>query len=153
MDYEISRGTGAPLSAKIRKAEKEHENSKKNVLDLQKNKDNYENFEKRPVGRPLDFDKKILRCVEKEQEARVALDKAGENQETVTKARKQISRAYHPYDSFTGNKQGTDAVGIQLKESFDQIREATNLLPDRCKGKIEKAWRVTEKMMATLIFA
>jgi hypothetical protein len=74
--YEISRGTGAPLSSKIRKAEKEHENSKKNVLDAQKNKADYENLEKRPVGRPLDFDKKILLCVEKEQEARGALDKA-----------------------------------------------------------------------------
>nr|WP_319491040.1 hypothetical protein [uncultured Desulfobacter sp.] len=40
--YEISRGTGAPLSSKIRKAEKEHENSKKNVLDAQKNKADYE---------------------------------------------------------------------------------------------------------------
>ncbi len=150
--YEISRGTGAPLSARIRKDEKEYENSEKNVLDAQKNKDDYESLEKRPVGRPLDFDKKILRCVEKEQEAREALDKARENQENVTKARKQISRAYHPYDPLTGNKQDADAVGIHLKESFDQIREARELLPDRCKDKIEKAWCVTEKMMATLVF-
>ncbi len=150
--YEISRGTGAPLSAKIRKAEKEHENSKKKVLDAQKNKDNYKNLEKRPVGRPFDFDKKILGCMEKEQKAKEALDKARENQEIVTTARKQISKVYHPYDPLTGNKQDSDTVGIQLKESFDQIREATNLLPDRCKDKIEKAWRVTEKMMATLVF-
>nr|WP_319393945.1 hypothetical protein [uncultured Desulfobacter sp.] len=65
--------------------------------------------------------------------------KVRENQQTVTKARKQISRAYHPYDLLTGNKQDSGTVGIQLKESLDQIREAADHLPDRCKDKIEKA--------------
>lgn len=150
--YEVSRGTGAPLSAKIRKAEKDHENSEKAVHDALKSKEDYESLEKRPVGRPLDFDKKILLCREKEQEARTSLDQARDNRETVTKARQQISKAYHPYNPFTGKKQDSAAVGIQLKESFDQIRKATDLLSDRCKERIEKAWRVTEKMTTTLAF-
>ncbi|SDU53069.1 DUF6399 domain-containing protein [Desulfobacula phenolica] len=150
--YEISRGTGAPLFAKIRKAEKDHANCEKAVHNALKSKKEYENLEKRPVGRPLDFDKRVLCCREKEQEAKAALDQARENREVVTKARKQISKAYHPYDPFTGKKQDSSVVGIQLKDSFDQIRKATDLLSDRCKERIDKAWRVTEKMTATLIF-
>ena len=150
--YEISRGTGAPLSARIRKAEKDHKNGEKAVNDAMKRKKEYENLEKRPVGRPLDFDKKMASCQDKEQDAKNSLDQAKENLETVTNARKQISKAYHPYDLLTGTKQGSVNAGIQLKKSFDQIREATNLLPERCKDRIEKAWRVTEKMITTLAF-
>jgi len=150
--YEISRGTGAPLAARIRKAEKDHENSEKAVNDALKRKKEYENLEKRPVGRPLDFDKRIACCREKEQDARASLDQARENLETVTTARKQISKAYHPYDILTGTKQDSVDAGIQLKKNFDQIREATDLLPERCKDQIEKAWRVTQKMISTLAF-
>ncbi|NDY71997.1 hypothetical protein DO021_10775 [Desulfobacter hydrogenophilus] len=63
--YEISRGTGAPLSAKIRKAEKDHENSEKSVNDAVKRKKKYEDLENKPVGRPLDFDKRIACCQKK----------------------------------------------------------------------------------------
>lgn len=150
--YEISRGTGAPLSARIRKAEKDHENSEKAVNDALKCKKAYEDLENKPVGRPLDFDKRIACCRKKKQDAKASLDQARENQETVTNARKQISKAYHPYDLLTGTKQGSVNAGIQLKKSFDQIREVTDLLPERCKDRIEKAWRVTEKMIATLAF-
>ena len=51
-----------------------------------------------------------------------------------------------------GTRQDSATVGTHLKDSFDQIREATDLLADRCKDRIEKAWRVTEKMTATIAF-
>ncbi|NDY71996.1 hypothetical protein DO021_10770 [Desulfobacter hydrogenophilus] len=89
---------------------------------------------------------------EKKQEAKASLNQAKENFETVKNARKQISKAYHPYDLLTGIKQDSVNAGIQLKKSFDEIREATDLLPERCKDRIEKAWRVTKKMIATLAF-
>ena len=60
--------------------------------------------------------------------------------------------AYHPYDPLTGTRQDSASVDIQLKKSFDQIREETDLLADRCKEQIEKAWRVTQKMTATIAF-
>ena len=150
--YEISRGTSAPLSARIRKAEKDHENSEKAFNGAVKRKKEYEDLEKKPVGRPLDFDKRIACCREKEQDASAALGQARENMETVTNARKQISRVYHPYDLLTGTKQDSVNVDIELKKSFDEIREATDLLPERCKDRIEKAWRVAKKMIATLAF-
>lgn len=150
--YEISRGTGAPLSAAIRKAEKEHEKSEKTVHGALKSKEDFENLVKRPVGRHPDFDKRISICQKKEQEARGSLDKTRGNRETVSKARKEISTAYHPYDPLTGARRDSAFVGIQLKGCFDQIREETEDLADRCKERIEKAWRVTEKMTATIAF-
>lgn len=150
--YEISRGTGAPLSAAIRKAEKEYGKSVKIVHDELKNKEVFETLDKRPVGRHPDFDKRIAICQTKEQEARTSLEQARINQETVSKKRKEISRAYHPYDPLTGARRNSFSVGIQLKESFDQIRNATECLSDRCKERIEKAWRVTAKMTATIAF-
>jgi hypothetical protein len=150
--YEISRGTGAPLSAGIRKAEKEHEKSVKTVHDALKSKEAFESLDKRPVGRHPDFNKRISICQIKEQEARIALEQTRGNQEAVSKKRKGISRAYHPYDPLTGERRDSSSVSLQLKESFDQIREETEHLADRCKERIEKAWRVTEKMTATIAF-
>lgn len=74
--YEISKGTSAPLSVAVRKAEKAHENSGKAVHDEVENKTDYENFEKRPVGRCPDFDKRISRCQVEEKEARATLELA-----------------------------------------------------------------------------
>ena len=150
--YEISRGTGAPLSAAIRKAEKEHEKSVKSLQDALKKKEAFENLDKRPVGRHPNFDKRISLCREKEQESRDFLEQARGSRETVSKERKKISWAYHPYDPLTGTRRSATSVGIQLKETFDQIREETEHLADRCKERIEKAWRVTEKMTATIAF-
>ncbi|RAL99915.1 hypothetical protein DO021_21860 [Desulfobacter hydrogenophilus] len=63
--YEISRGTGAPLSAVIRKAEKEHEKNVKTVHDALKSKETFEYLDKRPVGKHPDFDKRISFCQKK----------------------------------------------------------------------------------------
>ena len=48
--YEISKGTGVPLSAAIRKAEKKYEKSVKIVHGALQSKETYENLDKRPVG-------------------------------------------------------------------------------------------------------
>ncbi len=39
-----------------------------------------------------------------------------------------------------------------MKEAFDTIRTATDSLTERCKKRVEKAFRVTEKMTATIAF-
>jgi hypothetical protein len=150
--YEISKGTSAPLSAAVRKAEKTHENTTNAVDEARNRKAANENLEKRPVGRAPDFDKRISRCREKETKARASLKLAMDNRETVTKERKNIGRTYHPYDPFTGKKQDAPTVGQLLEESFDQIRQASDSLGDKSKERIEKAWRVTEKMTTTIAF-
>lgn len=150
--YEISKGTSAPLAAAVRKAEKAHKNSSNDVDEALNKKVAYENLEKRPVGRAPDFEKRISRCREKETEAKASLKLATDNRETVTKERKGIGRIYHPYDPFTGKKQDATTVGRLLKDNFDHIRQACDSLGDKNKERIEKAWRVTEKMTATIEF-
>ena len=110
--YEISKGTSAPLSSLVQKAEKAHEDSANAVDDALNIKTAYENLEKRPVGRTPDFEKRISRCREKETEARASLKLVIDNRETVSEGRKNISRIYHPYAPLTGNKQEASTVAV-----------------------------------------
>lgn len=59
---------------------------------------------------------------------------------------------YHPYNPLTGEKQDSQAVFCNLKSTFDKIRESTVFLPERCRQGVDKAWRVTGKMTATIAF-
>jgi len=150
--YEISKGTSVALGSAVRNAEKDHEKSKKATQNASDNQEKYDCLEKRPVGRRPNFEKKIAFAREKEENAEATLEKARFNQDNTTKAKKKISKAYHPYDPLTGKKQDPSTVSRNLEESFNQIRVAADSLADRCKKRIEKAWRVTEKMTATVAF-
>ena len=150
--YEISKGTSIALAGAVRNAEKNHEKSAKVTLGAVAKRAKYESLEKRPVGRQPDFDKKIALAREKEQHTEIALEKARSNQENASEEKRKISKSYHPYDPLTGEKQDSATVSRNLEECFDQIRTAADSLADRCKERIEKAWRVTEKMTATIAF-
>jgi len=150
--YEISKGISVALAGAVRNAVKDYEKCEKATLDVGKNRAKYESLEKRSVGRRPYFENKIAFARRKEQNAEIALEKARSNQETATKAKREISKIYHPYDPLTGEKQGPVTVSRNLKVSFDQIRSAADSLSDRCKKRIEKAWRVTDKMTATVAF-
>lgn len=152
VQYEISKGTSVALAGAVRNAEKDHEKCTKDTQDALETREKYENLEKRPVGRRPDFERRINLAREKEQNAEAALEKARSDQENVSEARRNISRVYHPYDPLTGEKQDSSTVSSNLEVSFDKIREATDSLADRCKKRVEKAWRVTEKMTATIAF-
>jgi uncharacterized protein DUF6399 len=150
--YEISKGTSIALASAVRTAEKDNEKCAKAKLAALESREKYESLEKRPVGRRPGFENKIALAREKEDNAEVDLEKARSNQEGATKAKKAISMIYHPYAPLTGEKQEPSTVARNLEESFDQIRVAADSLADRCKKRIEKAWRVTEKMTATIAF-
>ncbi len=48
MIYEIGRGTCSALMAKVKKAEKEHENAIKQTIDIESKKEKFDTAEKRP---------------------------------------------------------------------------------------------------------
>ncbi len=150
--YEISKGISVALAGAVRKAEKDNEKCTKTTLDESKKRAKYESLEKRPVGRRPDFESRIAHAREKKQNAEATLEMARSNQENGTKAKRKISRDYHPYAPLTGKKQDPSTVSRNLEENFKQIRIAADSLADRCKKRIEKAWRVTEKMTATIAF-
>lgn len=152
VQYEITKGTSVALAGAIRNAETNHEKCVKATRDALETREKYEALEKRPVGRRPDFEGRIAVARRKEQSAEAVLEKAESNRKNVTEARRDISRVYHPYDPLTGKKQDPSSVSRGLEAAFDKIREATDTLAERCRKRVEKAWRVTEKMSATIAF-
>ncbi len=152
VQYEISKGTSVALAGAVRTAEKDHEKCTNAIREALESRERYEALEKRPVGRRPDFERRITLAKELGERAVAALEKARSNQENVTEARREISKVYHPYDPLTGEKQAPSAVSRNLEVAFGKIREATGSLAERCKKRVDKAWRVTEKMTATIAF-
>ena len=150
--HEISKGTSAALASKIKHAEKEYETSIKTSGNYLKEKEKFDNLEKRPVGRPPDFEKRIQIAQNKEHEAKKQLEEAIDNQEIVRKQKIEIGRAYHPYNPLSGEKQDALTVSKKLDDCFDQIRIGSKCLSERCHQRIDKAYRVTGKMTATIAF-
>ena len=145
VQYEISKGTSVALAGAVRAAEKDLKKCATAVREALEKRERYEALEKRPVGRRPDFERRIALATEQEESAEAALGKARSNQENVTEARREISKVYHPYDPLTGERQAPSTVSRNLEAAFDKIREATDSLAERCKNRVEKAWRVTEK--------
>jgi hypothetical protein len=152
VQHEIGKGTSGALAGAVRSAEKTLKKCTETTMKAVEQKEKYESLEKRPVGRRPDFERRIDLAKEQETHAKVALEKAQTNQESVLKEKREISKVYHPYDPLTGEKQDSTTVSDKLTKIFDNIRVVTDLLADRCKKRVDKAWRVTEKMTLTIAF-
>ena len=150
--YEIGRGTCGALMAKVRKAEKEHENAIKQTLKIESKKEEFDAAEKRPRGRRPHFEERIERAKQEEQQIKENLEQARLNYETVRNAKAEIGKVYHPYNLKTGQKQDSETVSELLSDCFDEIHKATTDLSDRCKERVNKAQRVMCDMVATIAF-
>lgn len=149
---EISKGTSGALAATVRKSEKKHQ---KAIEMTEKEKERQLDYEKRvntSTGRHPDFKKRIAQSKMKEGQAEKEIKQARENQETVREANREIGRVYHPYDPINGLRQSAKTVEKRLDECFETINTATENLSRRCKKHIEKAYRVVDKMTATIAF-
>jgi len=149
---EIAKGTSAPLSSKIKQAEKMHDSAVKETQQKIATKDKYESMSPRPVGRRPDFDKRIAIAPEKESTAREKYEQAIENQETVATAKADIGQVHHPYNLETGEKQDEEQVSGLLGCCFGRIYAGITDLSDKCKNKVDKAHRVVNSMVATIAF-
>lgn len=150
--HEISKGTSAALTSKIKSAEKEHEKCIKETCKVLKDKEEFDHLAKRPVGRPPDFNKHIAVAGKNEQDAAERVKQAQSNRETVREARFEISQVYHPFHPLTGARQESSIVSKLLNDCFERIRKGSEDLSDRCRQRIEKAYRVTDQMTATIAF-
>ena len=149
---EIGKGTSAPLSSKIKQAEKMHDSAVKETQQEIATKDKYESMSPRPVGRRPDFDKRIAIASEKESTAHEKYEQALENQETVATAKADIGQVYHPYNLETGEKQDEEQVSGLLGCCFGRIYARIIDLSVKCKNKVDKAHRVVNSMVATIAF-
>jgi hypothetical protein len=150
--YEIGKGTSGALAAAVKKAEKEYELRVKQTQKQVSKQQNYDNQSKRPVGRRPNFEKKIELAKEEQNQAQSKLEIAKQNQETVSNARSEIGKMYHPFDVQTGAKQDSQKVNELLQSCFANIKESIEDLSDRCKQRVEKAHRVVKNMVATIAF-
>ncbi len=150
--YEIGKGTSGALAAAVKKAEKHYEASVQQTQKQVSKQQNYDNQSKRPVGRRPNFEKKIELAKEEQNQAQSKLEIAKQNQETVSNARSEIGKIYHPFDVQTGAKQDAQKVNELLQSCFANIQEAIEDLSDRSKQRVDKAHRVVKHMVATIAF-
>ena len=150
--HEIGKGTSGALASAVKKAQKEYESSVKQTQKQVNLEEKYDNQPKRPPGRRPDFEKKIELTKDKQDQAQSNLEIARQNQETVRQAKSEIGQVYHPFNTQTGAKQDSHKVSELLESCFENIREATRDLSERCKQRVDKAHRVVKNMVATIAF-
>ncbi len=150
--HEIGKGTSGALASAAKKAKKEYETAVKQAQKETSLKETYDNLAKRPLGRPPGFGKRIETAKATEDQAKLNLEKAVQDQETVKGEKAEIGKVYHPYDPETGAKQDAQKVSELLESCFEKINKATTDLSDRCKQRVAKAHRVVKSMVSTIAF-
>jgi hypothetical protein len=150
--HEIGKGTSGALASAVKKAQNEYESRVKQTQKQVNLEEKYDNQPKRPPGRRPDFEKKIALTKDKQDQAQSNLEIARQNQETVRQAKSEIGQVYHPFNTQTGAKQDSHKVSELLESCFENIREATRDLSERCKQRVDKAHRVVKNMVATIAF-
>jgi len=98
VQHEIGKGTSGALAGAVRSAEKTLEKCTETTIKAVEQKEKYESLEKRPVGRRSDFERRIDLAKEQETQAKLALEKARTNQESVLKEKREISKVYRSFN-------------------------------------------------------
>jgi hypothetical protein len=153
VQYDISRGTSAPLAAQTRHAQAQLDQASlalQQVLQQQQ-----EHAAKPPcAGRPPDFAARTQAAQQAVQQAQQNLLQAQKNQQDMGQVIRGIGACYHPYDLGTGMVRTEAEVQTELSTQFDTARAVAQkaALPQRCLERIEKAARVVPQMVATVAF-
>ena len=149
VQQDITKGTSAAMSAKIRAAQQivemlENELKARAVID-----------QKSQRGRPSAL------SLKKDDEIQIDLMAAKEKlttlqsqQVAIQDAKKGIGAVYHPYDLSTGSARSTEQIQQDLLQHFDTIEKnatAANLR-ETALDKIKKAKRVCSGLVATMVF-
>ncbi len=151
--YEISKGTSGALSSAVRHAEKAVLKACELVRQTVEKKEAAQAKNPGALKKYFElFDKTIELARRKQKEASITFKEALSNQDRVREARKKISRVYHPYDLESGQKREGSEVETLLNQCFSEIRQGAANLSDRCRKRIDKAFRVVSKMKATIAF-
>jgi len=153
IQYEITKGTGAILKSRVKKAEKILKKASEEVARQQEAGFLF-NESKCQSGQAPDFDKRIIEAIGQEEKAAKTLETASKQRESVSQAIKGIGEAYHPYDLQTGEPVSPEDVSLLIESHFSTIEQvaADSSLPERSIKKIKKAKRMVLKMIATISF-
>jgi hypothetical protein len=128
------------------------EKLKKKTKKLEKKKMAYENLERRPRGRPIDYDSQIEESVGLERKQAEVIRVATQNNTDFHSARISISNIYHPYDLASGLKQASSVIDKKLNSAFDVIENIVSGTGNAFEKRIIKARKLVSAMEATIAF-
>jgi hypothetical protein len=150
---EITRATSAPFRAKVKHAETEHEKSKSALARMEK--EHGQHAANNTV--PESWAALLRETIIAEANVVAASDYVREVkqwQSNVMDAKKALGAAYHPYDLNTGKAQTAEEISEKIEGQLSIIElSATNAeLSENSMKRLEKARRVFNVMMATIVF-
>ena len=149
VQQDITKGTSAAMSAKIRAAQQAVE-----ALENEQ-KTRTETEQKSQRGRPsalsLKENDEIQRDLKASKEKLTSLQS---QQLAIKDAKKGIGAVYHPYDLSTGAARSAEQVQQDLAQHFDTIEQNASAanLRESALDKIKKAKRVCSGLVATMAF-
>ncbi len=145
VQQELSRATHGPLAAQIRHYEKEYDKVYKKV---QKKTDKAEK-----TGKEIDVAAASTATGERNL-TQLALGNRQKMQEEARAAIKTLGENYHPFDLETGLPRSSDETKEVLTAPITRLRKIAEkaALSGKTNKRINKASRVVEKMIATMLF-
>ena len=151
VQYEISRGTSAPLAAQVRPARASLDQASLFWQQVLQEQENAEAHPQRP-GRPPDWGARIEAAERDVEHAQRHLQQTTTNQESMQQVVRDIGTVYHPYELQTGVARSEAEVKTQLGALFHKAPTLAHkaALPARCLARIGKAARVAPAMIATI---
>lgn len=149
-----SKATSAPLAAQVRQAETAVEKAQKGLDSVHSAQESYLNQDPKPVGRPPDYAQRIAKAQTQLECQIQALESALTRQTQAQEAVRGIGHSYHPFDLKTGAAQEPETVSQALETHFTTLETvaAEAQLSERSFKNIQKAKRLTIKMVATITF-
>jgi len=142
------------LRAKLKKAESALEQAEAAREAVKKQQATYESQERKPVGRPVDFDTRLVDAEVACEFAARDVKEAEARRDKLREANKGLGESYHPFELTTGQKRTPAQLRAELTQTFDTIEselEQADLSENSLK-RVEKARRMTDAMVATLRF-
>jgi len=148
---DISRATSLALERQAQAAEQTADEASDEMDRLIEEAEQYVAQRQGP-GRPRDYEGRLERANEHYEQVQAAAVDATERRRRVRQAARGISRAYHPFDLFTGQRREAQAVEADLTEQFGRIEQVADEagLSDRCRKRLRKARSLLRQMVATI---
>lgn len=152
IQQEVTRAGSAQLKLKIKRETENLKKLSKKTKKIEKKQMAYENLEKKPRGRPIDYNSQIEESVTLEREQVEHIRAATQNNSDFHSARQSISNIYHPYNIKTGLKQVSSVVGEKLDVAFDIIEDIVSGTGNAFEKRVTKARKLVSAMEATIAF-
>jgi Family of unknown function (DUF6399) len=153
VQQDISRATGPVLASQARRAEQALAEAEQALVAQQAAQAAYEQGPRTP-GRPPDFARRIGQARWDRARAQVHLEQVQGYQAEAQAVRRELSAAYHPYDLDTGQVQPPEQLSKRLSGCWQRLAalaQGANL-PERCRGYLRKAQRLSQALVASVNF-